>query len=125
VILGMNWMKRHGALLDTAAQIVCLDSLEHVSVALQLALSPMATASVHHITTHNLEHIPMVCEFPDVFPNYLPSIPPDRDAEFNIELQPGVAPISRRPYKMTPKELPELKVQLKELLDKGYIHLSS
>jgi hypothetical protein len=52
-------------------------------------------------------------------------MPPDRDVELVIELQPGTAPISRRPYKMTPKELTELKVQLNELLDKGYIHPSS
>jgi hypothetical protein len=48
-------------------------------------------------------------------------MPPDRDVEFTTELQPGIAPISRRSYKMTPKEL----VELKELLDKGYIHPSS
>jgi hypothetical protein len=52
-------------------------------------------------------------------------MPPDRDVEFIIELQPGTAPISRRPYKMTPKELAEMKIQLKELLDKGYICPSS
>jgi hypothetical protein len=52
-------------------------------------------------------------------------MPPDRDVEFIIKLQPGTSPISRRPYKMTPKELPELKVQLNELLDKGYVRLSS
>jgi hypothetical protein len=49
-------------------------------------------------------------------------MPPDRDVEFIIELQPGTTPISRWPYKMAPKELAELKVQLNELLDKGYIH---
>jgi hypothetical protein len=52
-------------------------------------------------------------------------MPPDQDVEFIIEQQPGTASISRWPYKMTPKELPELKVQLNELLDKGYIHPSS
>jgi hypothetical protein len=52
-------------------------------------------------------------------------MPPDRDVEFIIELQLGTTPISRRPYKMTPKELAELKVQLNELLDKGYIRPSS
>jgi hypothetical protein len=52
-------------------------------------------------------------------------MPLDQDVEFAIELQPGTAPISRRPYKMTPKELAELKVQLNELLDKGYIHPNS
>jgi hypothetical protein len=52
-------------------------------------------------------------------------MPPDWDVEFIIELQSGMAPISRRPYKMTPKELAMLKVQLNELLDKGYIRPSS
>jgi hypothetical protein len=72
-----------------------------------------------------LEDIRVACEFPNVFPEDLPSMPPDRDVEFTIELQPGMVPISRRSYKMTPKELAELKIQLKELLDKWYIHLSS
>jgi hypothetical protein len=66
----------------------------------------------------------MACEFLDVFLEDLPSMPPDQNVEFNIELQPGTAPISRRSYKMTPKKLVELKVQLNELLDKGYIHPS-
>jgi hypothetical protein len=52
-------------------------------------------------------------------------MPPDRDVEFVIELQPGTAPISKRPYRMPPRELAELKTQLQELLDKGYIHPSS
>jgi hypothetical protein len=52
-------------------------------------------------------------------------MPPDQDVEFTIELQPGTTPMSRRPYKMTPKELAELKIQLKELLDKGYTRPSS
>jgi hypothetical protein len=72
-----------------------------------------------------LEDIPGVCEYPDVFPDDLPGMPPDRDVEFVIELQPGTAPISKRPYRMPPKELAELKVQLQELLDKGYIRPSS
>jgi hypothetical protein len=52
-------------------------------------------------------------------------MPPDKDVEFVIELQPGTAPISKRLYRMPPKELAELKNQLQELLDKGYIHPSS
>jgi hypothetical protein len=61
----------------------------------------------------------------DVFPDELPGLPPDRDVEFVIELQPGTAPISKRSYRMPPKELAELKKQLQELLDKGYIRPSS
>jgi hypothetical protein len=72
-----------------------------------------------------VENILVVCEYSDVFPDDLPSMPPDRDIEFVIELQPSTTPISKRPYRMTPKELAELKNQLQELLDKGYICPSS
>jgi hypothetical protein len=72
-----------------------------------------------------LEDIPVVCEYLDVFPDNLPGMPPERDVEFVIELQPGTAPISKRPYRMPPKELAELKVLLQELLYKGYIRPSS
>jgi hypothetical protein len=85
----------------------------------------VATPSVHHTAAQNLEDIPVACEFPDIFPKDLPGMPTDRDVGFVIELQLGKAPISRRQYKMTPKELAELKVQLNELLDKGYICPSS
>jgi len=67
----------------------------------------------------------VVCEYADVFPDNLLGMPPDRDVEFAIELQPGTAPISKRPYRMPPKELAELKIQLQELLDKGYIRPST
>jgi hypothetical protein len=69
--------------------------------------------------------IPVVCDYPDVFPDELPGMPPDRDIEFAIELQPGTAPISKRPYRMPPTELAELKKQLQELLDKGFIRPST
>ena len=68
-----------------------------------------------------IEDIPVVCEYANVFSDDLPGMPPDRDIEFFIELQPGTAPISKRPYRMSPKELAELKIQLQELLDKGFI----
>ena len=73
----------------------------------------------------HLEGIPVVCEYSDVFPEELPGMPPDRDVEFVIELQPGTAPISRRPYRMTLSELAELKLQLQDLLDKGFIRPST
>jgi hypothetical protein len=73
----------------------------------------------------DLASIPVVCEFSDVFPDDLPGLPLDRDVEFTIELEPGTAPISRRPYRMVPKELAEMKKQLEELLDKGFIRPSS
>ena len=67
----------------------------------------------------------MVCEFTNVFPDDLHGLPPDRDVEFRIDLKPGTAPVSRRAYRMPPKELAELKMQLQELLDKGFIQPSS
>jgi hypothetical protein len=72
-----------------------------------------------------VERIPVVCDYPDVFPDELPGMPPDRDIEFAIELQPRTAPISKRPYRMPPAELAELKKQLQEFLDKGFIRPST
>jgi hypothetical protein len=68
-----------------------------------------------------LEDIHVVQEFPDVFLDDLPGMPPERVIEFKIELQPGTAPITKAPYKMSPVEMKELNVQLQDLLDKGYI----
>jgi hypothetical protein len=72
-----------------------------------------------------VKKIPVVCEYADVFPDELSGMPPDRDIEFAIELQPEMAPISKRPFRMPPAELAELKKQLQELLDKGFIRPST
>jgi hypothetical protein len=125
IILGMGWMRTHKALLDTITRVVQLDSHIHCTHVLQLSSVPAATPSIHHTTAQNLEDIPVACEFPDIFPEDLPGMPLDQDVEFIIKLQHDTSPISRRPYNMTSKELAELKVQLNELLDKGYIHPSS
>ena len=81
--------------------------------------------AINKLEGKSLENIPVVCDYSDVFPEDLPGLPPDRDVEFVIELQPGTAPISRRPYRMPPNELAELKVQLQDLLNKGFIRPSS
>jgi hypothetical protein len=70
-------------------------------------------------------NIRVVRDFPDVFPEELPEMPPDREVEFVIDLLPGTAPISKRPYKMLVEELKELKEQLTKLQEAGYIHPSS
>jgi hypothetical protein len=95
VILGMGWMKGHKTLLDIAAHTMHVDSLVHGIVTLQLSPSSIATPSVHHTTTQNLEDTPIAYEFPGVFPNDLPSMLPDWDVKFTIELQPGTTLISR------------------------------
>jgi hypothetical protein len=125
VILGMDWMTQHKVVLDISDRVVEINSptVEHTTLYLPFKDGTDSCAYVTSIFP--LDEIPVVCEYPDVFPDELPSMPPDRDVEFVIELQPGTAPISKRPYRMPPKELAELKTQLQELLDKGYIRPSS
>nr|GFC43850.1 putative reverse transcriptase domain-containing protein [Tanacetum cinerariifolium] len=80
-----------------------------------------------HDTTSNVPSIhdqPIVSEFPDVFPDELPGIPPVHEVEFNIELIPVEKPILKAPYRIVPIELKELKDQLQELLERGFIRLS-
>ena len=72
-----------------------------------------------------VQDVNVVCDFPDVFPEELPGMPPNRSVEFVIELVPGTAPISKRPYRMPPHELVELKKQLEELEGLGYIQPST
>jgi hypothetical protein len=69
--------------------------------------------------------VPVVNEFPDVFPEVLPGMPPNRDIECVIELNPDTVPIYKTPYRMATLELAELKYHIKELLDKGFIYPSS
>jgi len=125
IILGMNWMKFHGIVLDTTSRAVHVNSPFHGPMTLCLMSPALLTHTVNQVEDKKLEDIPVVCEYPDVFSNELPDMPPDRAVEFAIELQSGTAPISRRPYRMPPNELAELKKQLQELLDKGYIRPST
>ncbi|XP_042404529.1 uncharacterized protein LOC121994622 [Zingiber officinale] len=81
----------------------------------------LSLISTDDSSSPQLSDIPVVREYPDVFPDELPGLPPRRQVEFAIELIPGTAPTSKAPYRMAPKELDELKVQLQELLDRGFI----
>ena len=76
------------------------------------------------VSSPSISDIPVVHEFSDVFIEELSGLPIDREIEFSIELLPGVSPISIAPYRMAPLELRELKVQLQDLLDKGFIRPS-
>ena len=75
---------------------------------------PVLPVAAHAKASPDLTPIPVVCDFLDVFPEDLPRLPMDREVEFSIELEPGTAP--------APKELAEMKKQLEELLEKGFIH---
>jgi hypothetical protein len=126
VIMGMNWMNKMGIVIDVGGRSVSLkeptrESTFQVILPHRVDLASTTCA----IQTTLLAKISVVCEFPDVFPDELPGLPPDRDVEFAIELIPGTPPISRRPYRMPPNELAELKKQLQDLLTKGLIRPSS
>ena len=125
IILGIDWMSRHGAILDISSRAIELNLPIIGSSTLYLPFRECINSCAFPIKDVKLEDIPVVCEYADVFLDDLPGMPPDRNIEFVIELQPGTAPISKRPYRMPPKELAELKIQLQELLDKGYICPSS
>jgi hypothetical protein len=121
VILGMDLLNQQQVILDIATRMVEIHSPTSGHTTLYLPKADGINPCSYVAVTIQLENIPVVCEYPDVFPDDLLGMPPDRDIEFVIELQPGTAPISKRPYRMPPKELAELKIQLQELLDKGYI----
>nr|GEZ27830.1 putative reverse transcriptase domain-containing protein [Tanacetum cinerariifolium] len=72
-----------------------------------------------------LQDVPVICNFPEVFPDDLPGLPPPRQVEFKIELIPRAAPVTRAPYRLAPSELKELSDRLKELSEKGFIHPGS
>jgi hypothetical protein len=124
VILGMSRMKLHRAVLDIAGRLVHLDSPVYGKVILHLPEVSRIKATLHDMVKLKLEDIHVVREFLDVFPGDLLGMPPERAIEFKIELQPGIAPIAKAPYKMSPVEMKELKIQLQGLLDKGHIHPS-
>jgi hypothetical protein len=112
IILWMRWIKIHKALLDISTWLVHLDSPVTGKVTLHLSAMAHLQAFVHTTVAKSLEEIHIFREYPDMFPNVLPGMPPDKVVEFNIELQPSTAPISKRLYWMPPNELAELKIQL-------------
>jgi hypothetical protein len=111
--------------IDVTARAIEIHSPMDGEITLYLLDQGCTCSCAFALIESPVERIPVVCEYPDVFPNELPGMPPDRDIEFAIELQPGTAPISMRPYRMPPTELAELKKKLQELLDKGFIRPST
>jgi hypothetical protein len=130
VILGMDWLGKHKVLIDCAKKSVKLTTPDRKE--LLFIAEPVVTAKgiANHAKLNQLDasqgsEVPVVNEFPDVFPKELPGMPPDRDIEFVIELKPGTAPIYKAPFRMTTPELAELKEHIRELVEKGFIHPSS
>jgi hypothetical protein len=95
--------------LDISTHLVHLDSPIYGKVSLQLPPIAYLQASIYAVVAKSLDEIPMVREYPDVFSDDLPGMPPDRAIEFKIELQPSTAPVYKRTYPMALNELAELK----------------
>jgi hypothetical protein len=118
-------MTQNQVSLDISSRTVEINFSEQKPIILYLPPRECVNSFTYTATGIKLNDIPIVCEYPNVFPDDLPRMPLDRDVEFVIELQPGTAPISKRPYCMPPNELAELKIQLQDLIDKGFIHPSA
>jgi hypothetical protein len=125
IILGADWMTHHRVVLDVAARSLEIRSPTSEDLVLYLPSQDSTQSCAFAMMESPVKNILVVCGYVDVFPDELPGMPPDRDIEFAIELQPGMAPISKRPYRMPPTEWAELKKQLQELLDKGFIRPST
>jgi hypothetical protein len=124
IILGMDWLGKHKVLIDCAKKSVKLTTPDGKEV--EFVTEPVVTAKrianrakINQLDASPGSEVPVVNEFPDVFPKELPGI------EFVIELKPGIAPIYKTPFRMTTPELAELKEHIRELLEKGFISPSS
>jgi hypothetical protein len=118
-------LTKYDGVISCAERMVTLTSLQGERIEVNVCMPATAEAMINQLEEKSLEHIRIVCEYPYVFPEELPGVPPDRDIEFSIELLPGTTPISKRAYRMDVKDLIELKKQIEELIEKGFIRPSS
>ncbi|XP_073035270.1 uncharacterized protein [Primulina eburnea] len=148
VILGMDWLYAYHAVINCVEKTVRFvtdghEGDEFIGLGSSLSISLISclqatkllnkgctgflalVSDVNRDSNVQIQNIDVVQEYPDVFADDVPGLPPDREVEFVIELSPGTAPISKTPYRMAPTEMKELKNQLQELLDKGFIRPSS
>ncbi|XP_074271319.1 uncharacterized protein LOC141595254 [Silene latifolia] len=100
----------------------CSNIYSNVPISISGSIFP---ANLVRFPLEEFDDVLVVCEYPDVFPDELPGIPPERDVEFSIDLVPGTGPIAKAPYRMAPSELKELRIQLDDLIEKGFIRPSA
>jgi predicted aspartyl protease len=126
LILGMSWLKKAKAVIHCARGTVELTSSKGERFEVEITIT-VSTRLVVFLVDGKFagSNIRVVRDFPDVFPEELTGMPPDREIEFVIDLLPGTASISKPPYRMSVEELKELKKQLAELQEAGYIRSSS
>ncbi|KAJ9544591.1 LOW QUALITY PROTEIN: hypothetical protein OSB04_024298 [Centaurea solstitialis] len=147
IIIGMDWMSNHRATICCAKKIVMVALPEGVVLEvhgekpkrdikivsymkMRSHLRKECVAFMAHVVDKEakekqIQDIPVVQEFPEVFPEELSGLPPHRQVEFHIDLVPGAAPVAKSQYRLAPSEMQELSNQLQELLDKGFIRPSS
>jgi hypothetical protein len=125
IILGIDWLRKYDGVILCAKRAIRLTKEDGTIVEFNVAIPAEQVSLLNKVQGTSLNEIEIVREYPDVFPEELPGMPPDRDIEFMIELLPGTPPISKRPYRMPVNELVELKKQIAELQSKGFIHPSS
>ncbi|GJT78661.1 reverse transcriptase domain-containing protein [Tanacetum coccineum] len=151
VIVGMDWMAEHraevvcyekyirvpygndmlivqgersGVKNESRLEVISsIRTQKYIDQGCQVFLIQMMKEEETEIPERRIEDVPVVRDFPEVFPEDLPGLPPTRQVEFHIELIPGAAPVARAPYRLAPAEMKELAEQLKELSDKGYHQL--
>ena len=146
IILGMDWLSTYRAHVDChqkriifklegapekvyegAKNKICTPVISAIKATKLLRRGCqgfLATLIGEEDMTVKIENIEVVRDYPDVFPEDLPGLPPDREVEFSLNLLPGTSPISKAPYRMAPAEMKELKDQLQELLSLGFIRPS-
>jgi hypothetical protein len=115
IILGMDWLSKYDRVIQCARKAVKLTKKDRNSVEFVAMVQSGPDGKLNQTKAIALEDIRVVQDYPDVFSKELPSMPPDHDIEFLIELLPGTPPISKRPYRMPVDELVELKKQVAEL----------
>ncbi|GJS36123.1 putative nucleotidyltransferase, ribonuclease H [Tanacetum coccineum] len=119
VVIGMDWLSKYHA------KILCDEKVVHIPINGETLIFEVIEIMEKKSDEKKLEDIPVVKEFPDVFPEDLPGLPPVRQVEFQIDLIPGAAPVARTPYRLAPSEMQELSNQLQELTDRGFIRPST
>ncbi|GKA81171.1 putative reverse transcriptase domain-containing protein [Tanacetum coccineum] len=120
IIIGMDWLRKYHAV------IVCDEKLVQIPYGNKTLIFMISAKKEEDKSERKkLKDVPIVRDFPEVFPEDLLGLPPARPVEFQIDLIPGSAPVARVPYRLAPSEIKELSEQLQELSDKGFIRPSS
>ncbi|GJV02712.1 putative reverse transcriptase domain-containing protein [Tanacetum coccineum] len=125
VIIGMDWLSKYQAVIVCAEKIVRIPYGNETLIIRCLFAHVTTKEAEDKSEEKRLEDVPILRDFPKVFPEDLTGLPSTRQMEFRIDLVPGAAPVVRAPYRLTPSEMKELSEQLKELSDKGFIRPSS